>query len=41
MNKMTQDNCTIGDQKVMTNTKGALMYHYTVKNRDACLKNTF
>ena len=23
MNKMTEDNCRIGDQKVMTNTKGA------------------
>ncbi len=23
MNKMTEDNCRIGDKKVMTNTKGA------------------
>ena len=23
MNKMTEDNCRIGDPKVMTNTKGA------------------
>ncbi len=26
MNKMTEDNCRIGDPKVMTNTKGAPFY---------------